>query len=138
MPTIGVDYVQGPQSMICRRRSFAYSLLLTASCALAYSQAALPKEWLLTTDLYGNPLHQRLTIVSEGGNLKGALDGASFTGKLLGDHIHFVALDQQKNTTEVDASVKQDSLNGEMSVTMASSPDVHVNHSFSGRALEMR
>lgn len=119
-------------------RTFTCALLLATACTLAWPQAAVPKEWILMTDVYGNPLHQRLTLVSESGALKGVLDGNSLTGELLGQHIHFIVVDQRKNTTEVDAELHHDDMSGEMSVTTASSPDVHMKRSFTGHALEVR
>ena len=119
--------------LVCNLRCL---LLLVASCGLSYSQPALPKEWLLTTDLYGNPLHQRLTILSERGNLTGALDGDRLIGKQSGSHVHFIATDKRNNTTEVDADLRQNAMSGEMSMTSAASPDVHVKHQFAGYSLE--
>lgn len=120
-------------SLICR---LSCILLLVAFCGLSYSQAALPKEWLLTTDIYGNPLYQRLTLHSESGNLTGSLDGDRLTGTVSGSHVHFTATDEKNNTTEVAGELRQSAMGGEMSLTMAGSPDVHVKHQFTGRTLE--
>ncbi len=124
--------------MVPLTRTLTCFLLLATAYTLAWPQTAVPKEWILTTDVYGNSLHQRLTLVSKDGALKGTLNGDSLTGKLSGERIHFIAVDQRNNATEVDAELHQDAMSGEMSVTMASSPDVHLKRSFTGHALEVR
>jgi len=103
---------------------------------MCFPQAAAPSEWLLTTDVYGNPLHQRLTLFVKGEELSGTLDGDALQGKISGDHLHFVATDQRKNTTELDAQVASGKMRGELTITLSSAPDQHMKRSFSGYALE--
>jgi hypothetical protein len=38
--------------------------------ALLQAQAPLPSDWLATTDLWGNPSHQRLTLALDGERLR--------------------------------------------------------------------
>jgi amidase len=92
----------------------------------------------LTTDIYGNLLHQRLTIFAKEEDLGGMLDGNPVAGKISGTHLHFIATDKRSNRTEVDARLDGDKLNGEMSVTLSNAPEEHVKHTFSGYALEDR
>ncbi|HEX4164708.1 MAG TPA: acetamidase/formamidase family protein, partial [Bryobacteraceae bacterium] len=113
-------------------------LLLATSSPRCYSKAALLREWLLTTDIYGNSLHQRLTILAKGEDLGGTLDGNPVAGKISGTHLHFIATDKRNNTTEVDAQLGGDKVTGEMSVTLSNAPEEHVRHSFSGYALKER
>jgi amidase len=112
-------------------------LLLAASCECSSSQPALPREWLLTTDIYGNSLHQRLTIFAKGEDVSGTLDGDALIGKVSGNHLHFVATDKRNDTTEIDAELDGDKITGEMSVTFSNAPE-HVKHRFSGYALKER
>lgn len=113
-------------------------LLLAASCERFYSQTVLPREWLLTTDIYGNPFHQRLTIFAREENVSGTLDGDALAGTLSGTHLQFVATDKRNNTTEVDARLAGDKLTGEMSVTLSNAPKTHLKHTFSGYPLKER
>lgn len=92
----------------------------------------------MTTEIYGNPLHQRLTIFAKGEDLAGTLDGNPVAGKISGTHLHFIATGKRNNTTEVDAQLDADKLTGEMSVTLSNAPEEHVKHSFSGYALKER
>lgn len=90
------------------------------------------------TDIYGNSLHQRLTISAKGQDISGILDGAPVIGKLSGNHLHFVATDKRNNRTEVDAQLDGDKMTGELSITFSNAPEKHVKHTFSGYALKQR
>jgi amidase len=135
-----VKYTQSTEERISVSliRRAACLIALLASSQLSYSQVALAKEWLLTTDLYGNPLHQRLTLIAKGQSVTGALNGDSLSGTLSASHLHFVATDQRLNTTEVNAEVVRGMISGDMTVKMNGSRDTAVKHSFTGTALEMR
>jgi acetamidase/formamidase len=113
-------------------------LLFTCACQRSFSQTLVPRDWLLITDIYGNPLHQRATIFSKGEDVSGTLDGATLTGKLTGNHLHFVATDKRNTATEVDAQLGGDRITGEMSVTFSNAPEEHRKHTFFGYALEGR
>jgi hypothetical protein len=113
-------------------------LLLLAVYQRSFSQTQIPREWLLTTDIYGNSLHQRLTMFVKGEDVTGTLDGDALIGKVSGNHIHFVATDKRKNTTEVNALFDEDKMTGEMSVTFSNAPKEHVHHNFSGEVLKER
>ena len=111
-------------------------LLIVSSCSLSFSQAVAPREWLLMTDIYGNSLHQRLTLDVKGEDLSGALDGDAIRGKISGNHLHFVAADRSNNTTEVEAQIISSKMYGELTLTLSSAPREHLKRSFSGYALE--
>ena len=115
-----------------------YFLLLSAYCSLCFAQAALPSEWLLTTDIYGNSLHQRLTLYANGAELRGSLDGDSLKGAISGNHLQFIATDRRNNTTEIEARLEQGKMVGELTVTLSNSPNDHVKHTFFGHALEAK
>jgi len=110
--------------------------LFFCSCALSFPQAAVPREWLLKTDIYGNSLHQRLTLNVKGEELSGVLDGDAIQGKISGNHLHFVATDKRNNTTEVEAQLLSSKMHGELTITLSSAPNEHLKRSFSGYALE--
>jgi acetamidase/formamidase len=113
-------------------------LLLATFTQRSYSQTPLSREWLLTTDIYGNSLHQRLTIIAKGRDVSGALDGDPVTGKIYGTHLHFIATGQRGSTTEIDAQLHGDKVTGEMAVTLSNAPKEPVKHTFSGYALKQR
>jgi amidase len=110
--------------------------LFFSTCALCLPQAAVPREWLLKTDTYGNSLHQRLTLGVKREELSGALDGDAIQGKISGNHLHFVATDKRNNRTEVEAQLLSSKMHGELTITLSSAPNEHLKRSFSGYALE--
>ena len=112
--------------------------LICGSSRPAYAQTRLSREWLLTTDVYGNPLHQRLTVSVAGKVLSGTLDGDAIAGTLSGNHLHFIATDMRKNMTEVDAQLQGNEMVGELTVTSSNAPGVHAKRAFSGYALQVR
>jgi hypothetical protein len=113
-------------------------LLFAVSYQRSFSQTQISREWLLTTDVYGNSLRQRLTLLVKEEDVAGTLDGDSLIGKVSGSHLHFVATDKCTDTTEVDARLDGDKVTGEMSVTFSNAPKEHVRHTFSGYALKER
>jgi len=113
-------------------------LLFTSSPWLCYSQSPPPREWLLTTDVYGNSLHQRLTISTEGERISGTLDGDAFVGTIAGNHAHFIATGKRNNTTEVDARFEGDQVTGQMAGVPGIAPRQHTPFTFSGSALKER
>lgn len=117
-------------------RALSCFLLFIGCCRAAYSQTMLTKEWVLMTDVYGNLLHQRLTLTARGEAVSGVFDGNPLSGGISGDHLHFIATDKQNNTLEVDAVVNGNKITGELTVTPSGSTTQHVKHLFSGYALE--
>src|SRR5262249_19210992 len=89
--------------------------MFTSSPRLSYAESSPPREWLLTTDIYGNSLHQRLTILTKGDDVVGTLDGDALKGTIAGNLLHFVATNNRGNTTEVDARFVGDKVTGHMS-----------------------
>ena len=118
------------------RVASCFFLFLSCCSSLCFSQAAVPSEWLLTTDIYGNPLHQRLSLDINGEQLNGVLDGDAIQGKISGNHLHLVATDKRNNTTELEAQLASSKMYGELTVTLSSAPNEHIKRRFSGYALE--
>ena len=65
-----------------KRSSLSVLLLLAPSGLLA--QARLDGTWLLTTDVFGYPLHQRLTLAQKGESLSGKAGSDEVEGTLKG------------------------------------------------------
>ncbi|MER2022520.1 MAG: hypothetical protein ABS932_10815 [Stenotrophomonas sp.] len=62
-------------------------LLLSASTAQA---AEPPAQWLVTTDLWGNPAYQLLTLPDQQGPVEGRFDGDTLQGSRQGNALAFV------------------------------------------------
>jgi acetamidase/formamidase len=65
------------------------ALVLFLVPAIAIAQNTVDGNWLLTEDVYGTPLHQRLTLKADGSTLSGALGRRSIEGTLSGNAIRF-------------------------------------------------
>ena len=78
----------------------------------ALAQANLTGQWLVTTDVYGNPLHQKLELKQEADKLSGALGRDKLEGTMTGTTLHFVAKDDEGNTSEVTATVACETFSG--------------------------
>lgn len=102
------------------------------------AQAALPKQWLTSTDLYGNHLYRRLTLTLDGTNLKGTFDGDPLQGTLEKGRIHFLARDPQNTLYDLQGSLREERMTGVLSVTRSTDLNLHVQHAFTGRVLEDR
>ena len=62
------------------------ALIVCLTSTLVLAQTSIAGEWMLTQDLYGNPLHQKLTLKVDGTVLSGTLgrrplDAADVTGR---------------------------------------------------------
>jgi amidase len=64
-------------------------LLVWLIPAISFAQSAVDGTWLLTQDVYGNPLHQRLTLKVDGTAVSGTLGGRSIEGSVNGTAIRF-------------------------------------------------
>jgi amidase len=80
-------------------------------------------EWLVTRDVYGNPLYQRMTPKLESGKLSGVFAGDKLEGTLSGNALHFVARDEQNNTSEFTGVFNGTTITGKVVETNASDPD---------------
>lgn len=80
-------------------------------------------DWLVTTDLYGLPLPQRLvlTVAGSGGSggskLTGELDGDKLEGTLTGNAVHFVAKGDPADTAEYTGTWDGDAISGHAVLT---------------------
>jgi len=91
--------------------------LLFAQAGVA-NPVGLAGDWSITTDFYGNPLHQRLTLTVEGGKLAGDLDGDKLEGTLNGKAVHFIAKGESAgDQAEYTGSWDGDTLTGSAVLT---------------------
>ena len=65
------------------------ALLLSLIPAAAAAQTAVDGVWLLTEDVFGNPLHQRLTLKVDRTTLSGTLGSRPIEGSVDGNAIRF-------------------------------------------------
>jgi len=97
-------------------------LLLLASSQL-FAQTGIAGDWLVTTDLQGLQLPQRLGLTVEGSKLAGDLAGDKLEGTLSGNAVHFIARADNPggagDTAEYTGTLDGDTLSGQAVLTDA-------------------
>ncbi len=85
---------------------------LVVAPALLFAQNNLSGAWVATTDIYGNPLSQRLTLDVNGNALYGKLGGDKLEGTVNGAKIHFTTRDEDGGSNEYTGTISGDSMSG--------------------------
>ncbi|MBV9342772.1 MAG: acetamidase/formamidase family protein [Acidobacteria bacterium] len=98
--------------------------LLSANQASSQNvgEDAVNGEWLVTRDVYGNPLYQKLILKLENGKLTGSLAEDKLEGTLQGRTLHFIARDADNNTSEFTGVLSNSVVEGNIVETNASDP----------------
>jgi amidase len=78
----------------------------------AKAGADLAGRWTVTADFTGTPIYLQLELTQEGEKLGGKFGGDKLEGTLKGSAIHFVAKDEQGNTSEVTGTVEGGAITG--------------------------
>jgi amidase len=101
--------------------SLAFLCLFAAAARAASPPQAAPAdvsgEWELTTNVFGNPLSERITLKVENGKITGKSSGKDVTGTLDGDHVRFESKDQDGTKNQYDGRLKDGKLSGTLTVS---------------------
>lgn len=114
------------------------SLLVLLLCARPASALAASESWLVTTDLWGNPAYQLLTLERAGKRLTGELDGDRLEGERAGNAVHFVVTDSRQQTYVFDGKVSGEALRGTADYPDSNNPKARAAHAFTARLLPAR
>jgi len=90
---------------------------------MAQNPAAVNGEWLVTRDFYGNPLYQRMMLTLQNGKLTGTFDGDKLEGTINGNAIHFIARDEDNDTSEFTGVLNGNTISGRVVGTDGSDPN---------------
>jgi acetamidase/formamidase len=90
-------------------------IMCLASTALA-AQTTIGGDWLLTEDIFGNPLHQRLTLKVDGTALSGSLGRQQVDGTVSGNTIRFT-LRRETTVDEFSGTLSADGMAGTLART---------------------
>jgi acetamidase/formamidase len=101
-------------------KHLALFVCLTSTIVLA--QTPVAGDWLLTQDLYGNPLHQRLTLNVDGTVLSGTLGRRPLEGTVSGNAIRFT-LGNEDAIDEFDGTLSADGMAGTLVRTEKDQPN---------------
>ena len=110
-------------------------LLLSASAAQA---AEPPAQWLVTTDLWGNPAYQLLTLPDQQGPVQGRFDGDPLQGTREGDTLDFVVTGSDGATYRFRAEQAGAALRGTADYPDTNGSERRALHPFSARRLPER
>jgi amidase len=87
----------------------AFILYLTPTVVAA--QTPIAGDWLLTQDIFGNPLHQRMALKLDGSQLSGTIGPRPLDGTLMGNTIRF-SLRSDETDDEFTGNVSADGMSG--------------------------
>jgi amidase len=99
--------------------------LLALSAANLHAQSpdakpSLSGRWVVTADFFGTTGYARLDLTQQGEKLTGKFNGDPLEGTLSGNAVHALAKDQQGNTNEITATLKDGALSGNIVATNGS------------------
>ena len=109
---------------------------LVVAPALMMSQTNVAGTWLATTDIFGNPLYQRLTLEANGSTLSGKLGNDKLEGTLNGAGIHFMTKNDRRSS-EYNGTVTSDGMTGTV-VTIDGDTQEHTNATFTAKRVTER
>jgi amidase len=96
--------------------------LVLAPGVIAQNPGGVSGEWLITRDVYGNPLYQRMTLAIQDGKVTGMFAGDKLEGTLAGNAIHFISRDEDNDTSEFTGVFNGTTIKGKVVETDASDP----------------
>lgn len=111
---------------------FCLLFLLTST---AFAQQNLAGDWLITNDIYGNPLGRKLVLKTDGGKLTGTLAGEKLEGTLTGDTLKFTTKNDKGTTGEFTGTIKNDAISGTSLLLDPEDPTDRTESAFSARRM---
>lgn len=107
------------------------------------SAFAQTQTWRLTTDLWGNAVHQTLTLDQTGQSLTGDLDGEPLTGEIQpgngsAPHLVFTVTDRDGAIYRFEGQASGDTLSGSTDQPDPNDAQARARHAFSGQRLPER
>jgi acetamidase/formamidase len=101
------------------------------------AQGKVDGAWLLTTDVFGYPLHQRFTLKQKGESLTGKLDSDEVEGTLKGGSIRFVSKQGGGGRNEYTGTLSGDTMSGTV-VLIDGDTGERVNSTFEAKRVPER
>src|SRR2546425_870372 len=101
-----------------RMSVFVFAFIALAASAGAQTVAG---EWVLTQDVYGNPLYRKLVLKLDGDKLSGTIGSNAIEGTVSGSSVHFVAKTDY-STDDFTGTASGDALSGTVVHTQPDDP----------------
>ena len=90
----------------------AVALVLCLTPTLARAQGSVSGDWMLTQDVYGNPLAQRLTLKIDGSNVSGTLGQRAIAEGTMSDSAIRFALKGDDTRDEFTGTIAGEGMSG--------------------------
>src|SRR5689334_3306167 len=114
-------------------RRFGWLLCLVPVLALGQN---LTGDWVVTTEIYGYPLGQKLTLKSEAGKLTGKLGDHDLQGTVEGTRIHFVSKNKAGDASrDYTGSLQGDMISGSVVIDETGDSPEHIATTFTARKI---
>ena len=97
------------------------AFVLCLAPAVLSAQTGAAGDWLLTEDVYGIPLHQKLTVKVDGTALSGTLGRRTIAGTVSGSSIRF-AIKNEDESNEFEGTLSDDRMSGTLVHTSKDEP----------------
>jgi amidase len=130
-PTLSIHPIRGAEMIL---KPLIMSLALIA--LPASSQA--PESWVITVDMWGNPMYQLLTIKQDKDRLEGDLDGDAVKGRHQGSIVEFTATDSNQATYRYAGRLDQETIRGTADFPDSNHPERRMKHGFTARRIPDR
>jgi acetamidase/formamidase len=113
---------------------------LTMALALTTlpASAQAPESWLITVDMWGNPMYQLLTVKQDKARLEGDLDGDAVKGRRQGTAVEFTATDSNQAIYGYIGNLEQDTMRGTADSPDSNHPYRRMKHGFTARRIPNR
>ena len=107
---------------------FTITACLLALSALSHAQAPLlTGKWIVTSDYFGTPSLQRLTLEQQGSTLTGTFGGDKLEGTVIGNVINLVSTDSDGGSDTLHGIWKNGAFSGDITEVDSSNP-AHPDH----------
>lgn len=113
-------------------------LLLMIACMPLAKASEMNGQWLVTTDLWGNPAYQQLDIADGDGVLSGVFDGDPLTGNRDGSSLRFTVTGSDGAIYRFVGTQSHDAIAGTADYPDTNNKDQRASHAFSARRLPQR
>lgn len=113
-------------------------VLACIACCAAQAQPAGRETWLVTVDLWGNPVYRTLELSTQAGALTGNLDGDPIEGRRDGDRIRFVVKDAQGARAVYEGRIADAAIDGIADLPDPNDAAARASHTFNARRIEAR
>src|SRR5438067_5889104 len=109
-------------------RKVILALLFCTPALLA--QNNLTGDWVLSTDIFGSALQQKLVLKVEGSKVTGELAGNKLEGSVNGNKVNFTVRDENDGTAEFSGTVAGEKISGTVLMTNFISTGEHTTRTF--------